>query len=384
MTTIKEDIFEISKLLAVELAGSITDEEKQALDNWRNKNLENKGSYDRRSVCKRIRNGYARIIEADSWEALENMRLRIEKEHIRRRRVIRLYGIVAIACILLILPVFTLDNKHTPHSISSIPSTPVCPILTFADGSHIRLDNETKIITPEGVAFDISTDHRAVCVNESDIAADAASGSNSITVPRGCEFDIVLQDGTHVWLNAESSISFPMKFSSEERRVIVEGEAYFKVAKNKEVPFVVEAGAQSIIVFGTEFNVNAYEPQIVTTLVNGSVRVHIDGQNMDMLPGEQSISSDGHIVKRTVNTKDYTSWKEGYFVLEGQPFLYVMNSIARWYDVDILWRAPSLYDMEFRGRIPRLESLEQVLDMLEMTKEVKFRITNGIVEIDYK
>lgn len=384
MNPIKDELFEISKLIAAELTGAITDGERKMLDNWRN---ENEDTYDRLSVSTHLRADYDYVREADSWKALENMRLKIEKERTRRRRkAFGIWGAAAAAAILLISTVVIQEDRNdAPHLLSSVRELPPYTMLTLADGSEVRLDNETKILTPEGMTFDIGADHGVVYANGDDaVASEAASGSNTITVPRGCEFDIVLQDGTHVWLNSESRISFPVKFGAKERRVTIEGEAYFEVAKNEQVPFIVEAGAQSITVFGTEFDVNTYDNRVVTTLVNGSVRVHADGQSVDMVPGEQSVVSDGRIVKQMVDAKEYASWKDGYFVLEGRSFLSVMNSIARWYDVDILWRAPSLYDMEFRGRIPRPDSLEHLLETLEMTKEVKFRINNGVVEIDCK
>jgi ferric-dicitrate binding protein FerR (iron transport regulator) len=257
-------------------------------------------------------------------------------------------------------------------------------VLTLADGSTIILDNAangnvaqqggTKIIKLDNgqLAYDAGRNtHRRVLSGE--------LLYNTISTPRGGQYQITLPDGTKVWLNAASSIKFPATFSGSTREVEMTGEAYMEIAKNSKQPFRVKANGTEIQVLGTSFNINAYsdEEAVKTTLIEGSVKVLKDGQTAILKPGQQSRSgSDDRSVKISVADLDKVmAWKNGLFNFEGAGLKEVMQQLSRWYDVEVVYES-KIPDIEFIGKMSRKVSLSGVLKGLEGTG-VHFRIENG-------
>jgi ferric-dicitrate binding protein FerR (iron transport regulator) len=186
-----------------------------------------------------------------------------------------------------------------------------------------------------------------------------------------------LSDGTAVWLNAASKLTFPVTFKGKERRVKLSGEAYFEVAHNKNSPFLVETNNQTVKVLGTHFNINAYndENYTKTTLIEGSVKVQ-SATNLKpatLLPGEQATLGNNTLVKNTVDTKEVLAWKNKMFRIYDQDLYSIMKQIGRWYNVDVEYRG-NLSDLRFGLYISKKRNIEQVLELMEVTKTVKFKI----------
>jgi transmembrane sensor len=182
---------------------------------------------------------------------------------------------------------------------------------------------------------------------------------------------VVLSDGSKVWLNSASSITFPTAFSKDERKVTITGEVYFEVAKNKHLPFRVIAGKQTVEVLGTHFNINAYndEPSIKTTLLEGSVRVFANTQSAILQPKEQSTilnNSSSNIVVNTVDVDDVLAWKNGNFQFEKMEIPVILREAARWYDVDVKYDG-EIPQKRFTGSISRSVNLSELLKMLKYT-----------------
>ena len=192
----------------------------------------------------------------------------------------------------------------------------------------------------------------------------------TLTTPRGGEFRVVLEDGTEVWLNAESRLSYPEVFDGKERRVQIEGEAYFKVAKNEEKPFIVNSGGQEIRVYGTEFNVHAYsdEADVYTTLVKGSISLRpVNGNQSELMltPGKQAIFDKAEETARVVNvdTEVVTSWRSGVIVFEDQTMEQIMRTLSRWYDFDYEFLDRQTAETVFMGSIPKYGTFDEVCDI---------------------
>lgn len=195
---------------------------------------------------------------------------------------------------------------------------------------------------------------------------------NTLVNPRGSQVaTTTLADGTKVWLNAGSSIKYFASNTGRGRNVEIAGEAYFEVAKDKKRPFIVKKEETSITVFGTHFNVNAYEDEeeLKVTLLEGSISVN----GTTIKPGQQAIVSSSVRVANNVNLEEVMAWKNGFFRFEGTSIQQVMRQIARWYDVDIIYQS-ELGDRKLRGDIPRDVKASQVFKMLEETGGAKFRI----------
>ena len=210
---------------------------------------------------------------------------------------------------------------------------------------------------------------------------------NTLEVPRGGEYDLVLEDGTRVWLNADSRLKYPVVFPGSERRVMLEGEAYFEVARDTNRPFLVDTGVQSLRVLGTAFNVCAYpdEPDIYTTLVHGSVALSTGGQGHEcvLVPGEQAVCHvhNGSFTVGKVDVSQVAAWKKGLFVFENQNLEQIMLKLARWYNVTVFFRNEAAKTIEFRGNLPKYSNFRSVLQVIEKSSYVKFDVKGKTVTV---
>lgn len=186
---------------------------------------------------------------------------------------------------------------------------------------------------------------------------------NTVTTNRGRQWELTLSDGTRVWLNAESSIRYPLSFNGQDRTVEVTGEAYFEVEHNADHPFKVLVRNQIIEDLGTKFNINAYKDQVTTTLVSGSLRVHLADRSALLRPGQQARIDQFIHLKYAVNTEAITAWKNGLFQFDKADLQTIMDQISRWYNVHVVYSGqPSI--RLFSGKIPRSMQLSDVLKIL--------------------
>lgn len=251
-------------------------------------------------------------------------------------------------------------------------------VLTLADGSKIALDDTGQgiIATQAGIKIRKSSDGSILYDMPKEAKYNSrASVFNSIETPNGGKYQIVLPDGSKVWLNAGSALNFPAVFTGKERKVELIGEAFFEVAKNKAMPFIVKTREMNVSVLGTEFNVMAYEDEnyTATTLVEGSVQVSNPSQKMFLKPGQQAVNKGGKdLSKRNVDVDEAIAWKNGLFQFNNSDIQTVMKQIGRWYDVSVEYRG-AVPDNRFGGYISRNSHLSQVLKMLELSG-VRFSI----------
>lgn len=251
-------------------------------------------------------------------------------------------------------------------------------ILTLADGTQLVLDSLGNGLVSTQQGTHVVLNDGRLTYHSQQQALDATQ-YNTMTTPRGRQFNVTLPDGTRVWLNASSSLRYPTVFGGFERRVEVTGEAFFEVAQNKDLPFIVNIGQQAEVqVLGTSFNVNAYadEPGINTTLLEGSVKVLAVKRNEELVlkPGEQAQQSDG-LQKKTVNVDEVVAWKNGAFNFNDMELPAVMRQLSRWYNVEVEYAGP-VSKGKFGGKMGRNLSLADVLAELK-NFDVNFRIEDG-------
>jgi len=252
-------------------------------------------------------------------------------------------------------------------------------VLTLIDGSKMLLDslgngvvttqNGTKVLLQNGQL-----------VYKTDNSVKTAIGYNSMTTPKGRQFQLVLPDGSKVWLNAASSIRYPTVFTGNERKVEVTGEAYFEVVKNSTSPFRVKINDEAEVeVLGTHFNVNSYmnEESINTTLLEGSVSVKNRSGKLILQPGQQARVAGNEKIKlfAEVDVEKVMAWKNGVFNFQDATLEEVMRQLERWYDIDVVYEK-NIPRLEFYGKMGRDLSLAAVLRGLEKSN-VHFRIEEG-------
>ena len=253
-------------------------------------------------------------------------------------------------------------------------------ILRLSSGAIIVLNNaKNGVIAKEGNVSVKKTANGQLAYNVSGTDNSAADNINTVSVPKGGQYQLLLPDGSKVWLNAASSISFPVAFTGKERNVKLTGEAYFEVAHNKDMPFIVSVNQMKVQVLGTHFNIMAYDDEgsFRTTLLEGAVRLSNGTSQTLLKPGQQGVLNRGmgQLAVANVNTADAVAWKNGYFIFDHEDIKQVMRKISRWYDVDIDYDKEIPDDL-FAGSVNRFVNVSKVLGMLEMTGQVHFKI-NG-------
>lgn len=249
-------------------------------------------------------------------------------------------------------------------------------ILTLSNGDQIALnDRANGIVHKESGLLITKNDDGQL---QYEMAATAKVAINTLTTPRGGQYQLILSDGTKVWLNADSKIIYPTQFGSDERKVEVLGEAYFEVAKNPARPFKVVSKNQVIEVLGTHFNVNNYQDEAIakTTLLEGSVKISsvvngvVDRSSSKILqPGEQASLQSGR-AGITVTNSDLESaiaWKNGYFRFNRTDMQSMMRQVARWYDVEVEYRGKISDDL-FGGSLRRSDNIQEVIRILQLSK----------------
>jgi ferric-dicitrate binding protein FerR (iron transport regulator) len=207
---------------------------------------------------------------------------------------------------------------------------------------------------------------------------------NTIATPRGGQYQLVLADGSKVWLNASSGLRYPTAFTGKERRVELTGEGYFEVAKNASMPFHVQVNQMDVEVLGTHFNINAYDDEsaVKTTLLEGSVKVvkretaNVKENPIVLQPGQQAEMKPHSplAINHSPNIEEVMAWKNGLFQFKAAGIETVLRQAARWYDVEFVYKGN--IPEKFSGQISRSANAEQLLKILELTGKVKFEI-NG-------
>ncbi|NQX42210.1 FecR domain-containing protein [Pedobacter steynii] len=261
-------------------------------------------------------------------------------------------------------------------------------VLTLANGKRIVLNASVngEIAEQSGIRIRKTADGQLIyTLSDSGTAANSGGpvAFNTIETPKGGQYQINLPDGTRVWLNAASSLKYPVRFDRKERKVSLQGEGYFEVAKDKHKPFKVNSGTQELEVLGTHFNINSYadEPSSKTTLLEGAVRLFPHGgQDLILSPGQQAVLASGRMKVAMVDPEEVLAWKNGNFVFNDEGLETIMRKISRWYDVEVSYqRKPA--DLTFTGVVSRSRNISAVLNALDKTGKVHFKVEGKKVTV---
>lgn len=275
-------------------------------------------------------------------------------------------------------------SSNVTESIDILPGEKRA-ILTLSNGQQVDLTQSNGHVISDGTS-EIKVDSAQMVYSGDVIATELKY--NSIYVPKGGEYMMCLSDGTKVYLNADSRLTYPVVFTNNTREVTLEGEAFFEVVKKGSLPFRVKSGDMEITVLGTKFNVKAYpeDKQMVTTLVEGSVEICAEAKNITMKPGEQVcyLPSDGQMTVQQVDVSLYTCWRQGMFKFKRENLETILETLARWYDVEVSFEDLKLKKRLFTGDLKRYTSINEHLKMLEMTTDLRFTIQDNVVTVQVK
>ena len=325
-----------------------------------------------------------------TWDDKKAFRQFVERvTRIRRQRQLRRRiawsGVAAgIACVVGF--VFFLEPEQQAElPLAEVRNEVVVPgstkaTLRLAGGETVDIRGDSMQITGKGKSHILYAGGKLTYAKK-EKAAELVY--NELEVPVAGECSLVLDDGTQVWVNADSRLKYPVQFVGEERKVFLEGEAYFIVAKDS-LPFVVSTSRGDIRVLGTTFNVKSYDEEIAmqATLVEGKVLVAQGQKEMELAPGEQGTVKDaGIMAKRAVDVDEFVGWRKGIYVFKKQPLEDIMRDLSRWYGVSVFFQNEGLKQVSFTGNLKRYDNINEFLDVLQRTGDVKYRINNNTVII---
>lgn len=383
----KQEQFERADLILKYLRGELNQQEEQEMEAWIAESERNRHFFDR------IQNEQALEEELEFFSSIDTDKAwqRIAAQTVDQQKTRSLWSSRAVwkyaAAITLLLATALLiyqsqRSKHAaPAAIAEVtPNQQPEEILpggdkaklTFSDGSVFLLEDMQNGMVREEQGVKVSKLDGIVSFEIADSKSDQVF-YNTISTPVGGQYQVVLPDGSKVWLNSASSLYFPSAFAGNERIVELTGEAYFEVAKNQQKPFRVKADKATVEVLGTHFNVMAYpnEGQPTATLLEGSVRVGNGSVSKEIVPGQQATIGED-IKLRKVDVDEAVAWKNGLFYFNSADITTVMRQLERWYGIEAAYSG-KMSSKHFSGIISRNTEISKVLEMLELTGSIQFK-----------
>ena len=374
----------IADLLVRSLEEGLTSEEEEKLAQWRKENDRHEALYKRlhsSSFWESHPQRKYREEVAEAWKRLYSRRMR------KQRMVRRMYWGVA-AVVAISIGTFFLWREPSIVEPVVVENETIVPgkkqaELILADGRSMVLNEAMSIRSLEEKGVVIRTEDKAL--QYVDKRQDEALSYNTLRVPRGGEYTILLSDGTKVYLNAETEMTYPVAFRGEAREVKLRGEAFFEVAPNRVQPFIVHTEQFAIRVTGTEFNVRAYADEAPSaTLAEGSIQFWKGNQMFPLHPGQQAALKNGEIEIRKVNLEDAIAWRYGVFSFKNIRLEDLLSELARWYDIEIFYQNPSLKDLHFTASFQRSSNMEEVISLLERTQKIKVNVNGKTLIVQNK
>lgn len=398
----------ISVLIAAHLQGNITDAQQAELNNWLEQRPENREHFDK-AYQEYVLNENLRVYEsADRDSIWRKTMAKIDagkKDEVPVRKLYpfrRIAIAAAIATLIFSAGLFYYNQGHPDQVVykNDIAPGKAGATLTLANGKKIRLSDTVngEVAKEAGITITKTADGQVV-YSVSSSGNKVKQSDNILSTAKGETYKLTLPDKTIVWLNAASTIKYPVNLNAlEERRVQLSGEAYFQVSKDKKHPFIVETNKQTIKVLGTHFNVNAYENEgkTRTTLLEGSVQVSIHvpskggvptdktGTSEILKPNQQVVLNDGKFRISDVDAQDAIAWQQGYFAFNSETLEEIMNRVERWYDVKVIFEDPSLKKETFIGSVSKYEQVSKVLRLLAGTNTITFKIEGSTIRVSRK
>ncbi|NCC09950.1 MAG: DUF4974 domain-containing protein [Bacteroidia bacterium] len=383
-----EELIKVSTLIRKHLAGTITQEEQQELDQWV------KASPKHQSLLKKYeQDNFLSTIDKrkdleESKAAYELFRSKIKPRNRFIQRLREPFTAAASVAVLTLLASGMLffwmsqSLNSSSHAVAHV-QTPVTTdtaavILITSTGETIAMNQ------PNGL---MKVTEKSIQVGEKSIIDESHTPAekivyNTLKIVRGKKFKMQLSDGTLVWINADSEITFPNRFDKNHRKVSIKGEAFFDVTEDKNRPFVVETPKGQISVLGTAFNVHCYQDDVpATTLVRGKIKYSLGNQSVILKPGQQCAVLGNDLTVKEVDTYDYTSWIDELIIFKNRRLEDIMNTLSRLYDTSVSFDSEITKEVRFTGAFKQYEHLEDILTMLEESGVLSIQRKNNQIII---
>lgn len=393
--------YEYADLIFKHFKGDLTAAEQQRLDDWLAADARNRELLESFRQPEMLSTGMDLFSGMDTdagWEAVAS-RAGYEKQHssLLKRRIIQWSVAASILAGLALVWKWPFGEKQAAvneqqmmaQAIDDVQPGGNKAILQLANGQTVSLGDQPADTITERDGTKIRRQQGQLVYNGQTAAKGTLSAGekmqyNLLSTPKGGQYKLILADGTAVWLNASSSLRFPVQFAGEERVVELTGEGYFEVAKDRRKPFLVKVNGMEVAVLGTHFNVMAYKGVTKTTLSQGAVKIRLaDKRSWQLAPGQQAVVAGNKEVHIGVtDIEKALAWKNGVFYFKDDEIADIMEQVARWYDVEIRVKG-TLPAKRINGNIRRQAKLSQVLDMLNFVSGAKFNVEGRIIEVSF-
>lgn len=375
------------------IEGKLSVTEEKYFDSWLNESEKHREYFEKMRELY-LKEGEQAVLPEEVQAAWVMFMQRMEKNKRVGSRHYWLWGMGTAASVLLVwcCYMFLFSGKDVPQKMDTL-SDVIVPgqhgaILEMADGKVYHLGESSYSFQEKtGNQIIIDSVRLSYLPTQHTILPLEEMVYHKLSVPRGGEYRIELEDGTKVWINSASRLRYPVVFTGDRREVFLEGEAYFEVRRDTSRPFVVHAGTQRITVLGTSFGITCYpsEENDYTTLVSGCVKVEFEQmkQGYVLIPGMQVAynKKSGEVVEKIVEVEEFVAWKEGKYVFNQKRLEDILSTLSRWYDFEIIYRDQGVKDIVFSGELKRFDDFDYLLQLIERTSGVKFIIDKKVVQV---
>lgn len=375
--------YRIAELIAGKIAGILSNKEMALLEKWRQASPRHEKEYERiiQRLKTELRDTY-RLDRGHEWELFEN-------KLPRKRRILRAWYAVAAAVLvaMVTIVIFRMEKVELATPLAETVSKGIKErkaILILGNGERINISDSIRNVLVETGGSEVFASGDIIKYNRKDTISHSVVEYNTLVIPRGGEYELELADGTRVWLNSESKLIYPVRFSGDIREVQMEGEVCFQVAKNEKQPFIVKNKDVAVKVLGTLFNMEAYSDTrgVVTTLVEGRINVSNGQDERVVEPGQQVVAAGNELIVTKVDAEQFISWTRGICFFNEASLEEIMEKLGRWYDVEVFFASPSLKEAHFSLEIKRYDNIAEILEKIEKTGRVKFKVNGRTVMVE--
>ena len=378
-------LYDIAAIILAYLRDEVDEEGQRKLKVWLEESDSHKTLFARIQDEKMQYEDIQKILSYDAGGAWQVVQQKAARR--RRKRLTRVYRVAVSVVIIFGVAIAFLLREEATTVVPVVKVEEITPgrsmaKLTVASGDVYHLDSLHQVDLITSLAE--NNGKEVVFIDRPLEEGEREIKYNKVEIPRGGEYQIVLGDGTRVYLNAQTELRFPESFaSSEQRLVYLSGEAYFEVTKNPSKPFVVQCKDYAVKVLGTSFNVNSYEGDETskTTLATGKVEIDMDGKQTILNPGQQAIIKDGEVNVREVDVEVYTTWMYENFRFKSESIQEIMTKLSRWYTIDVFYMNEAVKNYHFTGYLPRYAKIADVLELLSLTTNIKFDVKGRTVTV---
>ena len=382
--------YEITRLISLYMVGEISREEMDRLMGWVEMSDANRAFFQKVSGDDAWKERYARYRKIDEKAAFTRFERRIKGRRVYFRQWI---GYAAAVCLVIGLVTWFWtgkDESKQPMVVAeSIQPGEMKATLKLSTGEEIRQKRKTEeTVSTEGSMQVRNTNDGIIYEQQDTLSGNGRDENrfNTLKTSRGGEYSVILSDGTVVYLNSASELRYPVQFNERERIVYFSGEGYFEVAKDRERPFHVVVDDMRIRVYGMEFNVNTFkETGVQTVLLEGSVGISVKGKQEEyrLKPSQMAEFNrkDLSVEVKDVNPESFVAWKAGFFAFDEESLEEIMNTLARWYDVEVFYVNNDLKNLHFTGHLKRYDQITTILKAIESAVNVKFSVKGRTISV---